>query len=195
MSESTRISLIDRLRCADDNEAWRTFSDVYGRMVMRWLMTQGIGEDDAEDVRQEVFSAVFGEIGQFRHNGRLGAFRHWLRLITINRMYRLCSTKKRHGVRVERLTEIAEGLSDGESELSRQWDREHEQQLLLVMLEKISHQFSPKSIRAFERMAVHGESAAAVAVEMDMSPGALRVAQHRIIRRLRELVAQLTSKV
>ena len=193
MTEPTRLSLIGRLRDGNDPQAWRIFADIYGRMIMRWLMAKGIDANDAEDVRQEVLAAVYDHIESFSHNGRLGAFRKWLRSITVNRLHRLVQVKKRHEGNREHLTWIAEQLSDHDSELTRRWDREHEREIVLAMLDEISAIFSPTSVEAFRRLAIDGQSAAQVAADLDLSPGALRVTQHRVIRRLRELIAQMSS--
>jgi RNA polymerase sigma-70 factor (ECF subfamily) len=50
----------------------------------------------------------------------------------------------------------------------------------------IRNEFEERSWQAFWRMAVGGRTANDVAAELSMSPGAVRVAKSRVLRRLRE---------
>ena len=54
----TRRSLLSRLRDLDDRESWRTFFDLYWRMLYNVARRSGLGEADAEDVVQETVVAV-----------------------------------------------------------------------------------------------------------------------------------------
>jgi RNA polymerase sigma-70 factor (ECF subfamily) len=61
-----------------------------------------------------------------------------------------------------------------------------ERELFHRALELIRTEFKEQTWRAFWRAAVDGQQAAAVAVELRISPGAVRVAKSRVLRRLRE---------
>lgn len=54
----TRASLIVRLRDAADVAAWDEFVAIYGPLVYRLALRQGLQAADADDVVQQVFAAV-----------------------------------------------------------------------------------------------------------------------------------------
>ena len=54
----TRASLILRLRDAADVAAWDEFMAIYGPLVYRLALRQGLQTADADDVVQQVFTAI-----------------------------------------------------------------------------------------------------------------------------------------
>lgn len=189
MTALTRVSLLEHLREAEADDIWFDFFSMYGDLIAGWLKAQGLQPQDVDDVRQEVMRAVFEQIKNFHHNGRPGAFRSWLRRITSNRLARHWETKKR--VQRDRtgpdLSQIAELLADDRSRLSAEWDRQHNAYVLRQLVKRLDGRFEPKSLAAFRRIAIGEEQAQHVADELGMSIGAVRVAQHRVMRALRQL--------
>ena len=61
-----------------------------------------------------------------------------------------------------------------------------ERLLLSRGLDLIRGEFEERTWQAFWRTAVEGRDAKEVALELRMSPGAVRVAKSRVLRRLRE---------
>lgn len=161
---------------------------MYDAMVMSWLRAHQVQSHDADDVRQEVMSAVMQQIGKFEHNGRPGAFRNWLRKITSNRLHRLW---QKRGSRPDQagpdLSELADQLADPSSPLTAAWDREHNRYIVEYLLDQIADRFSPRSMQVFERIVLDEEPAQQVADDMGMTLGAARVAQHRVLKALRAM--------
>lgn len=188
MASATRQSLLDRVRDTNTGDSWDQFVRIYDGMILKWLRCQNVSTEDAEDVRQEVMAAVYQEIGNFQHNGRPGAFRNWLRRITSNRLHRLWRKRKSHGKgQTRELESLASQLADDRSHMTLIWDQQHDQYVLEKLLEELAERFQPQSIEIFRRVALQQESANAVASELGMSLGAIRVAQHRVLRALKEL--------
>lgn len=186
MNGNTRLTLLDRVREADTDDSWREFLAVYEGLVFDWLRKQNVSAEDAEDIRQEVMATVFEKIGSFEHNGRAGAFRNWLRKITAHRLRRTWRTQKGQGVTTN-LAELAEELADDRSRLTLIWDAAHNRYVVQHLLQTISRRFSETSITAFQRVVLREEPAQQVADSLGMSLGAVRVAQHRVLRALKEL--------
>lgn len=193
MTASTRLSLLDRVRGADQgeksaNDAWTQFARIYDGLILNWLRQQGVSAEDAEDIRQEVMSTVYQEIGKFEHNGRTGAFRNWLRKITSNRLHRLWQKRKSGGgVAKPRLEDLASQLADDNSRLTIVWEQQHDQYLVAKLLSELSERFQPRSIEIFQRVVLRQEPAADVAADLGVTLGAARVAQHRVLRALKTL--------
>lgn len=187
MTPVTRQSLLDRVRETNAGDSWNEFVQIYDGLILSWLRKQGVSYNDAEDVRQEVMTAVCNEIANFQHNGRKGAFRSWLRIITSNRMQRLWQKRKARGEESNQLEMLATELEDDRSRLTLTWDQQHDLYLLESFLQQLSERFSPQNIQVFRRVGINQESAQEVADDLGMSIGTVRVAQHRIMQALKEL--------
>ena len=190
--EVTSLSLLERLRNLSDDEAWRRFHDLYGPLIHGWLTRRGVSQTDAEDVRQEVMRQALIELPGFQHNGRTGALRCWLRQVVANRLRTFWRQQNRHGAAGgEDYAVMAQQLADPVSPLSRQWDAEYNRTMCARLLEMVQHEFEAQTMEAFRRVALDGHRAADVAAELNMTPNAVRIAQSRVLRRLRELGAGL----
>jgi RNA polymerase sigma-70 factor (ECF subfamily) len=184
----TSLSLLQRTRAISDAGAWRRLVELYQPLIHGWLRRAQVPPQDADDLTQEVLALLVQEIPHFVHNGQTGAFRHWLKNITVNRM--------RAFWRAGRCRPLATGdsdflrtleqLEDADGEMSRSWDREHDDHVLRRLLELMASEFEPTTLQAFRRVALDGASAEEVATELGLSPGAVYVAKSRVLRRLRE---------
>src|SRR5438552_4110060 len=72
-SGGTSSSLLARVR-AQDRAAWNRLVDLYGPLVYRWCRQLGLLSEDAEDVGQEVFVAVYRKVIDFRVQREGGSF-------------------------------------------------------------------------------------------------------------------------
>jgi len=183
----TSATLLERLNDRSDSVAWRRLVDVYSPLINDWLRRHDVSADDAEDLTQEVLEVVVREVSRFRHNGRVGAFRTWLRTITINCL-RQSWRSRRSRVQATRspdITVMLDQLEDPASDLSRLWDREHDQHVLQRLLELIEPEFQPATWRAFRRQVIDGASAETVAAEMGLTVNAVLIAKSRVLSHLR----------
>jgi len=195
MGSPTRITLLDRVRTTQTGESWTEFAAVYDALIAAWLRQQAIPDADADDIRQEVMQTVVREISRFEHNGRPGAFRAWLRRITANRMRRLWRQRDRRAADYAGVdaSDLANQLDDDSSRLTHVWDAEHDRFVLNRLLGMLQGRFSPSSLTAFRRIAIGQEDAQQVADDLGMTLGAARVAQHRVLKALKELAEGLVE--
>jgi RNA polymerase sigma-70 factor (ECF subfamily) len=82
---STSLSLLERAR-ARAPSACERIVHLYGPLVYGRCRRQGLSADDALDVGQEAFAAVFRSLGDFRREQPGDSFRAWLRTITDNKV-------------------------------------------------------------------------------------------------------------
>jgi RNA polymerase sigma-70 factor (ECF subfamily) len=190
IGDSTSRSLICRLKAADP-EAWRRLVDLYGPLVYSWCRQARMQPADAADVLQEVFRAVAGKIGEFRHDRPGDTFRGWLRVIARNKI-------RDHYRSREGQLEAAGGsdayrrfleLSDDASESDH--SRVALSGLFHQGLAQIQAEFEARTWQAFWEVTVRERPAPEVAQQLGMTPAAVRQAKSRVLRRLRQQLGDL----
>jgi RNA polymerase sigma-70 factor (ECF subfamily) len=184
----TSASFLESLRHAPDDDAWSTLVDLYSPLIRGWLKRRGAATSDVDDVAQEVLAVVVRRFPEFRREPRTGAFRTWLRAITANclRDHWRRGNKQPRAVGGTDFGEIVQQLADSHSDLSKLWDREHDEHVTQYLLKLIRPGFSEKTWQAFQRFAIDGNSADEVARELDMTPNAVFIAKSRVMAALRE---------
>jgi RNA polymerase sigma-70 factor (ECF subfamily) len=193
-SSATSRSLLGRVQ-ANEPEAWERLVNLYGPLVLSWCRCQGLQDQDAADIFQEVFQAVVAHVGGFRKERQGDTFRGWLRRITQNKVRDHFRKLQREARGVggssaqERLAAVAQP-QPAEDDLVPQ---EAEQGLFARALDLIRGDFEERTWSAFWRTAVEGRSPKDVAAELSMSPGAVRVAKSRVLHRLREELGDLVE--
>lgn len=192
----TSHSLLGRLkdssRTSDD---WNHLLDIYSPLIRSWLRKYEIQHTDANDLVQEVLLTVHKDIGKFDHNGRQGAFRGWLKAILVNRLRNFWRSRDRQP-RTTRGGDIdsrLDQLADPSSEMSRIWNREHDQFVLRQLLSLTEPHFAPNTWKAFCRVAIDREKPAFVAEGLGITLNAVCLAKSRVIRRLRQEAAGLVE--
>jgi RNA polymerase sigma-70 factor (ECF subfamily) len=84
--DTTRPSLLLRIRDRSDTDAWRTFDAIYRPMLQRFARARGLDQDAAEDVTQQCLAAIYDHIGEFNYDPSKGRFKSWLRTLVNNRV-------------------------------------------------------------------------------------------------------------
>jgi RNA polymerase sigma-70 factor (ECF subfamily) len=183
----TSASLLERLRTPSDEAAWRRFDNLYRPYIKRWLLRDPTLRDEADDVAQEVMTVVVRELPGFQRR-QSGAFRCWLREITV---HRLLAHQRARGHRPQALgAPLDESpltqLADPNSEVSRQWDEEHDRFVLRRLMDLIEPQFEPSTLTAFRRVFFDEVPPAQVAEELGLTYAAVVLAKSRVLKRLRQ---------
>ena len=191
----TSASLLDSLQHASDEVAWKRLVDLYSPLIQGWLKRRGAAQSDIDDVVQEVLTVVVRRFPEFRREPRTGAFRSWLRTIATNclRDHWRRQNKQPPAVGGTDFGLIIHQLADPHSEISKQWDREHDEHVTQYLLKLIRPGFSKKTWDAFQRFAIDGRSADEVGQELDMTANAVFIAKSRVMTALREQGRGLTD--
>jgi RNA polymerase sigma-70 factor (ECF subfamily) len=185
---TTSPSLLERLKQAEpDAMEWRKLQGIYQPLIHSWLIRFPGMREEADDLTQEVLVVLFRELPSFERR-RLGSFRAWLKQIAVNRVRTFWKAKRnRRSARFDSDSDqFISQLEDPKSELSRQWDRDHDEHLFKKLVAIVQPDFEKGTWLAFTRFALDGQSAADVAKELDMSESAVVQAKARVLKRLRE---------
>ncbi len=186
---ATSLTLLKRLR-TNDVEAWKRLSELYGPTVYGWCRAAGLQPEDSADITQNAFQAVFTGFHRFRKDRPGDRFRDWLWTITRHRIIDY----------FRRLRMAAVGV--GGSSAHRHWQLRPDEtlqgdassvvsksetaQLVRRALELVRQEFEPRTWQACLRTTMEGHAVADVALELEMSPGAVYVARSRVLKRIRQ---------
>ena len=184
----TSISLLDRVCRDPDSESWQRLVAIYTPALRAWLSRYDLQASDADDLVQEVLIVVSREVAQFEHNGRQGAFRNWLRTILVHRLRNFWRSSGRQPTTpggTGFLQELDQ-LADPGSEVSRLFDRQHDDHVLRKILDQSLSRFTESTWLAFRRIAFEGQKAAEVAAELGISVNAVLVAKSRVLSHLKQ---------
>lgn len=181
----TSFSLLERLRLPSDSAAWQRLVELYTPYIQSWLRRQAVQSADIDDLTQEVLRSVVRALPDFQHDLRRGAFRRWLRTITVNHL-RSFWRARRPQTLSDQAEQLLDRLEDPASDLSRQWDEEHDRHVLRRLQELIEPEFEPTTWRAFQMVVLEGRSAGEAAAQLGISANAARIAKSRVLARLRQ---------
>ncbi len=174
-----------------DAESWSRLANVFGPIVYRWCRTSHVPEADAADVVQEVFASVARGIVDFQRQREQGSFRVWLATITRNRVrdyYRRQSKliAAAGGTEaMQALQQHAEGLDESISLVGI------ETTLTQRLLQQVRSEFEHVTWNAFWQTTIEEQPVSEVARALGISPASVYQAKSRVLRRLRQRVAEL----
>ncbi len=177
---TTSITLLERLRRPDDQQAWARFVEIYAPLLFHWARRAGLNEPDAADLVQDVLLLLLEKLPDFAYDPQK-TFRGWLRTVTLN--------KWREKQRRREVTQAAGAPLDqlpAQEESEKFWDVEYRQYLLGRVMETMQATFQPTSWKACCQMVVAGRPAQDVASELGISVAAVYMAKSRVLKRLRE---------
>ena len=186
----TRLSLILRLRHADDAAAWREFVEIYQPLVFRLARSRGLQEADALDMTQEVMARVAKAVNRWDPDPNRGSFRGWISRITRNLVIEFLRSKKRQPLTggdssIDQLIQTTPGPSP-ETKL---FDLEHQRQVFAWAAERVRGSFQPKSWLAFWMTAIENRSVDEAADELGMTKGSIYIARSRVMAKLKDKIA------
>jgi RNA polymerase sigma-70 factor (ECF subfamily) len=186
---TTSRTLLDRLRSQHDPHAWQRWLSVYEPLLRAWLGRHRFQPADIDDLVQNILVVVSRKLPAFAHNGQPGAFRAWLRGILVHEIRSFWRQRQT----AEPPSDWLDRLEDPSSELSRQWDLEHDQQLVRRLLAIVQSDFQRQTWEVFRLLVLEDRPAAEVAQRCGMSLNAVYVARSRVLARLRQEVAGLVG--
>jgi RNA polymerase sigma-70 factor (ECF subfamily) len=188
-SQTTSRSLIDRVR-AMEPQAWQRLCAIYGPLVYRWGRLAGLQDVDAADIGQEVFRTVAARIGDYRNRQPSGTFRAWLRAITRHKIGDLFRRRASHpaapggSAAWDQLHQLPASSLDVQAD-----DPLADAGVLHRTLELIRQEFEPQTWQAFWLATTDELPAAEVAARLGTTPQAVRQSKYRVLRRLRQELA------
>jgi RNA polymerase sigma-70 factor (ECF subfamily) len=176
----TSATLLGRLRQVPaDQAAWGDFSERYGRKIYGWCRQWGLQEADAQDVTQAVLIKLVEKLRSFDYDPSR-SFRGWLRTVARHTWNDYWDSRKR--VVASGGTQAAEMLSTVEAResLMQRLEAEFDRELVEEAMVRVRQRVTPRTWRAFEMMAMQGQSGADTAKSLGMKVATVFVAKSKV---------------
>ena len=178
---TTSLTLLDRLRQANQPDAWDRFVRLYAPMLVLWAKRQGLQDADAADLVQDVLLKLISVLPSYeRREG--SSFRGWLFRVTTNQ----CRDFQRR--QVTRALPTSDGLSGvaSDSPLSELEEVEYRQLLIRRGLGLVRPDFTEATWAAFAGLMLDDRPVTELAAELGITENAVYLARHRVLTRLRQ---------
>lgn len=189
----TSPTLLERVR-RHESAAWRRFAELYGPLVHRWAVANGVTDHDAADVMQEVLQSVFQSLDHFQRRSSTDSLRGWLWSVTRNKV---CDHFRRR--RAERSAAGGTAAHEQLHEIPNPPESLDESaeavegEITHRALQFLQTEFEPTTWRAFLATAVEGGRAADVAADLGLTITAVYKAKSRVLLRLRRELEGLSD--
>ena len=188
----TRPSLLVRVRDATNDEAWRTFVDIYAPLVYKFARRRGLQDADAADLAQDVLGAVARSIRSFEYRPEKGRFRDWMLLITRRRLIRFYEQQARRADKPQPARALDQAGSDGSDP---EWSEEFNNRVLEAAMDRVRPEFEQSTWKAFERVWLENRPAAETADELSIRVQSVYMAKSRVLKRLMEEVQDIAEEI
>lgn len=190
--QATRASLIERLKEGGDQEAWRTFRDVYTPLVLRCGARMGLDPQAREELVSDFLCRMLEALPTFEYSPEKGRFRAYVRQVCLHLVAQ--GARKRDARRRARdgwVADRREALEGGRDELEEWWEAEEARVLLELALERLRESLAPEKLAVFQLVAREGWDPREVAALYGLRPGAVAVIKCRALKQLRGIVQAL----
>ncbi len=185
--DTTRASLLVRIRNPKDAAAWRRFDQIYRPMLHRFAIARSLGHADAEDVVQHCMAAIHQHIDSFDYDPEKGRFKAWLRTLVNNRIRTLRRGPRDVQAPSAAFRNIPAAEAGPEADFDRMWMQEH----LWHCLRELQTEVEEATFRAFQSYVIEQRPADEVCQEMNMTRNHLYTIKWRLTEKVSAKMAEL----
>lgn len=189
----TSHSLIERVHDSANGAAWAEFLGIYQPVVYRMARRRGLQDADALEVVQHVFASIARSIDTWKGGDDRPPFRAWLTTVARNAITNALARRPRD--RAAGSTSVAEQLNKlpAPEETTSEIIREARHEIVHWAAQQIRSEFTEQTWDIFWKTSIDGVAVAEVSASTGRSVGAIYVARHRVLTRLKEKVAEVSQ--
>lgn len=198
-----RPTLRFRVHDWQDRANREEFRLLYRRLIYGRARRAGLEHTEADAVAEDVFKRVAETIKDFDANPEREPFRSWLMTLTYWRIADKFESKGKlpvHSPSPAGPDSTAGGTGTLERVPSPEdeeddWDREWQQHVLAMALQRLARQVKPRHFQVFEFYVRQGWSVLNVSTELAINPASVYVIGHRLTKLLKAEVEKLKVQV
>jgi RNA polymerase sigma-70 factor (ECF subfamily) len=187
--ETTRASLLVRIKDPGDSSAWTTFDAIYRPLLDRYARARGLTHADAEDVVQHCMSAIARHIKSFDYDPATGRFKGWLKTLVNNRITDLFRKKSHVDGYSAALDRLQHREPQPDAIFEQMWMEQHLKRALKLVRQEVEEH----SFRAYQLYVVEQRPAEKVCQLLGLNANQLYSIRWRINRKIREYLKHLTA--
>ncbi len=186
--DTTRPSLLLRIRDRGDVAAWHLFDALYRPMLERFAQARGLSPADAEDVAQHCLAQIAEHIGEFAYDPARGRFKGWLRTLVNNRIRNLIRDRHEEQADTQDFQSPQTREAAPEADFERIWLEEH----LWHCLRALQVEVEDSTYRAFVAYVIEQQPIEVVCAATGLTAQNIYTIKwrltERVAARMRELV-------
>lgn len=186
--DTTRPSLLLRVRNPADGAAWRTFDQIYRPLLVRYAQRRGLSHSDAEDVAQDCLEAIARHIGSFNYDPGRGRFKSWLKAVVNNRVRNLARKRQEH----EAESGLIERADSPEPAPDAAFDQVWMEQHLWHCIRRLQTEVDDATYRAFVAYVIEDRPVEEVCRDTGLTAGNLYTIKWRLTQRIAGSMRELT---
>jgi RNA polymerase sigma-70 factor (ECF subfamily) len=190
--DTTRPSLLVRVKRSDDKSAWREFYALYAPLLSRFGRSRGLGQEEAEDVAQECMNVLAHKMKDFDYSRDRGSFKNYLFTQVCNQ---IADRLRRKRPRPAESQELRRLPAPDDHELAKQWEMHWLQEHLAYCLKNIEAEFSATTITAFKLYVLEDWPVEKVCETLSTTANQVYLAKSRVTKRLRSELSELIGDV
>lgn len=185
MIESTRPSLLIRIKDRSDRKAWEEFFDLYSPLLYGYAIDRGLSHEDAEDIRASCYETIIKKINEFDYESGNSGFRAWLRTMVNRRVIDFFRKKKMP------LAESSDlrSLPDDHESIDELWNQNWRLHHLRFCVAQVGKRVQPQSFEVFRLLTEQDMSVQDVCQQMEMNADQVYKIKSRFLELIRKEMA------
>jgi len=187
---TTRLTLIDRVRDNRDTLAWEEFYRLYSQLIYNYARALGLNDTDASDIMSDCMGHLSRQMREFKYDRNHCKFRSFLKTV-VSKSVAAHLRKRRPQHNLGNL------LKDKESDLltpdeiwNRQWQIDH----LIYCWNQIAAQLPQQQARAFQLYVLEEKSVQQVTLELNITANQVYQAKTRITQQIKKEMLRIVGE-
>lgn len=193
MLTRTTTQLLESLQDPSNEGIWQQFDDRFRPVLEAFARSLGLVEEDAAEVAQLTLVQFSADYRAGRYDRTRGRLSSWMLGIARNRIADVGRLRQRQ--RLNRGESALVALPD-DATMTQAWETARRRVIFARALDVLRNdsRMGDRTIKAFELCAIRNAPAETAAQECGMTVAEVYVAKNRAIKKLREIVAELTME-
>ena len=184
------------LRCTTEGDeptlelrqAWEQFYNACDPVIRKFARKVAPRQIDLDDCVQDVWADLVKNLRDFKLDRSRGKFTSWLYTVVRSKATNQLRRQARDGC--DGILAAARAVAPDADDPARQFDRQSQRQIVRSALAKLKDISSDRSFAVLHMRQIEGRSVREVAQSLGMKSGQVWVTEHRMKRKLRNLLSE-----
>ena len=185
--DTTRPSLLLRIRDREDSAAWEAFDAIYRPMLFRFARSRGLEEADTDDVVQQCMASIQAHIESFDYDPDKGRFKSWLRTMVNNRIRNLLRDRREKQADTREFENVLDPADTPEEAFERLWMQQH----LWHCLRQVQAEVEQATFKAYQYYVIEQRPIDEVCRELNLTTNQIYTIKWRLTEKVSAKMKEL----